>query len=225
MRSPILLPMRMKAAETSASSAIADWTPLTLVLSSLTTAEIDTFISDVSTTRTNIAIASRIGRRRSPAASSVGVVTAAWLTLGLPEGLGIDAARRASIRHGAVRLRHLGKLRDSRMTAGGRRRCRGAAERDRLVVETTQSAAGRAIRPFTADPMGEDTACVMIMMTVGIVLIGGVVVDLDGGGTPRPRWSPVVHAPDGHDGGLGTRFRPKGSGAWSVQRSWSSASR
>src|SRR5436190_17941148 len=52
--------MRMNAAETSASSAIADWTPLAVVPRSLTTAEIDTFISDVSTTRTNIAIASRI---------------------------------------------------------------------------------------------------------------------------------------------------------------------
>src|SRR4051794_2299278 len=48
----------MKAAETSASSAIADWTPLTVVSKSSTTAEIDTFISDVSNTSTNIAIAS-----------------------------------------------------------------------------------------------------------------------------------------------------------------------
>jgi hypothetical protein len=30
-KSPNLLPMRMNAAETSASSAIADWTPLTVV--------------------------------------------------------------------------------------------------------------------------------------------------------------------------------------------------
>ena len=57
MRSPILLLMRMNAAETSASSAIADCTPLTVVSRSCTTAEIDTFISDVSTTSTNIAIA------------------------------------------------------------------------------------------------------------------------------------------------------------------------
>ena len=48
----------MNAAETSASSAIADCTPLTVVSRSSTTAEIETFISDVSTTSTNIAIAS-----------------------------------------------------------------------------------------------------------------------------------------------------------------------
>ena len=67
MRSPTLLPMRMNAADTSASSAIADCTPLTVVSRSVTTAEIDTFISDVSTTSTNMAIASSRatpGRRR-----------------------------------------------------------------------------------------------------------------------------------------------------------------
>ena len=65
-RSPILLPIRMKAAETSASSAIADCTPLAVVSRSWTTAEIETFISDVSTTSTNIAIASRIATSLSP---------------------------------------------------------------------------------------------------------------------------------------------------------------
>ena len=59
----------MNAAETSASSAIADWTPLTVVSRSSTTAEIDTFISDVSTTSTNIAIASRMATRRLPVPS------------------------------------------------------------------------------------------------------------------------------------------------------------
>ena len=54
----------MKAAETSASSAIADWTPLTVVSRSRTTAEIDTFMIDVSTTSTNIAIASKIASGR-----------------------------------------------------------------------------------------------------------------------------------------------------------------
>ena len=63
IRSPTLLPIRMNAAETSASSAIADWTPLTVVSRSSTTAEIETFISDVSTTSTNIAIASRMASR------------------------------------------------------------------------------------------------------------------------------------------------------------------
>ena len=67
MRSPTLLLIRMNAAETSASSAIADCTPLTVVSRSWTTAEIDTFISDVSTTSTNIAIASSSDNRVLPA--------------------------------------------------------------------------------------------------------------------------------------------------------------
>jgi len=65
MRSPTFPPIRMNAADTSASRAIADWTPLVVVSRSRTTAAIDTFISDVSTTSTNIAIA-----RGSPAAAS-----------------------------------------------------------------------------------------------------------------------------------------------------------
>jgi len=56
----------MNAAETSASSAIALWTELTVVSRSSTTAEIDTFISDVSTTSTNIAAASRSDSRVFP---------------------------------------------------------------------------------------------------------------------------------------------------------------
>ena len=59
MRSPTLLLMRMNAADTSASSAIADCTPLAVVFRSGITAEIETFMSDVSTTRTNIAAAKR----------------------------------------------------------------------------------------------------------------------------------------------------------------------
>src|SRR6186713_2406157 len=66
----------MNAADTSASSAIADCTELTVVPRSVTTAEIDTFISDVSTTRTNIAIASRIERRWFPCSSAGAVLTA-----------------------------------------------------------------------------------------------------------------------------------------------------
>ena len=62
--------MRMNAAETSASRAIADCTPLTVVSRSSTTAEIDTFISDVSTTSTNIAIASRMATSGLPVPSS-----------------------------------------------------------------------------------------------------------------------------------------------------------
>ena len=56
----------MKAAETSASRAMADWTPLAVVCRSLMTAEIDTFISDVSTTRTNMAMANRRASRGFP---------------------------------------------------------------------------------------------------------------------------------------------------------------
>ena len=63
MRSPVLPPMRMNAAETSASRAIAPCTPLAVVSRSWTTAEIDTFIRDVSKTRTNIAMARRMARR------------------------------------------------------------------------------------------------------------------------------------------------------------------
>src|SRR5436190_13628943 len=70
MRSPTLLLMRMNAAETSASSAIADCTPLAVVPRSCTTAEIDTFISDVSTTSTNIAIAKSNARKELPVPST-----------------------------------------------------------------------------------------------------------------------------------------------------------
>ena len=65
-RSPILLLIRMNAAETRASSAIAVCTELTVVSRSSTTAEIDTFISDVSTTSTNIAAASSSDNRVFP---------------------------------------------------------------------------------------------------------------------------------------------------------------
>ena len=58
----------MNAADTSASSAIADWTPLTVVCRSCTTDAMDTFITDVSTTRTNMAIASKMASLRSPLA-------------------------------------------------------------------------------------------------------------------------------------------------------------
>jgi hypothetical protein len=53
----------MNAADTRASSAMADWTPLTVVLRSSTTAAIETFISEVSTTSTNIAMANRRASR------------------------------------------------------------------------------------------------------------------------------------------------------------------
>ena len=71
MRSPTLLLIRMNAAETSASSAMADWMLLTVVSRSRATAVIDTFMIDVSTTRTNIAIANSSESRGLPVAASM----------------------------------------------------------------------------------------------------------------------------------------------------------
>jgi hypothetical protein len=64
-----LLEIKMKEAETSASIATAAWTPLTVVSRS-STAEIETFMNDVSITNTNIAAASRIPSRGVPCASA-----------------------------------------------------------------------------------------------------------------------------------------------------------
>ena len=74
----------MNAADTNASSAIADCTPLTVVSRSRTTAEIDTFISDVSTTSTNIAMDSRTANRRfigacTGTAAAAGVAGHRWI--------------------------------------------------------------------------------------------------------------------------------------------------
>ena len=102
MRSPILLLTRMNAADTRASSAIALCTPLTVVPRSCTTAEIDTFISDVSTTSTNIAIASRTDSRVFPSASTVSTL---WFTAEAMEprlGPRYEQARRAPRRHGGA---------------------------------------------------------------------------------------------------------------------------
>jgi hypothetical protein len=71
----------MNAAETSASRAIADWTLLAVVCRSCTTAEIETFINEVSTTSTNIAIARRIETKPSPLDSSAGTAVAATESL------------------------------------------------------------------------------------------------------------------------------------------------
>ena len=84
MRSPTLLLMRMNAAETSASSAIADCTPLAVVSRSCATAEIDTFISDVSTTSTNIAIANSNASSVLPVASSGTLTAGSVVTSVLP---------------------------------------------------------------------------------------------------------------------------------------------
>jgi hypothetical protein len=69
-----LLLIRMNAAETRASSAIALWTELTVVSRSRTTAAIYTFINDVSTTSTNIAAANTSDNRKFPAASWVALI-------------------------------------------------------------------------------------------------------------------------------------------------------
>ena len=85
-----MLPIRMNAADTNASSAMAPWTPLTVVSRSSTTLAIDTFISDVSTTSTNIAIASNTARRRLPAAptaDSPGLIPSASVRIGGQPGL------------------------------------------------------------------------------------------------------------------------------------------
>src|SRR5215213_6349162 len=78
----------MNAAETSASSAMADCTPLAVVSRSLTTAEIDTFIRDVSTTRTNIAAASRSATRWSTGAALSAPLPVGSLTLRVRLDLG-----------------------------------------------------------------------------------------------------------------------------------------
>src|SRR3954447_18864305 len=83
MRSPVLPPIRMKAAETSASSAIAPCTPLTVVSRSSTTAEIDTFISEVWTTSTNIAIAG--SRASRPLNGTVRIASASMAQPNTPD--------------------------------------------------------------------------------------------------------------------------------------------
>src|SRR3954470_4684514 len=72
--------MRMNAADTNDSIATADWTPLTVVSKSRTTAEIETFMNEVSMTNTNIAIASTRASRRLPADSA----TASVFTSSIP---------------------------------------------------------------------------------------------------------------------------------------------
>src|SRR3954454_7735948 len=86
MRSPTLLLIRMNAAETSDSRAMADCTPLAVVSRSSMTAEIDTFISDVSTTRTNMAMASSTIRRRLPPTSAPAAAAASDVMAGRTGG-------------------------------------------------------------------------------------------------------------------------------------------
>src|SRR3954468_24708252 len=108
-RSPSLLPIRMNAAETSASSATAACTPLAVVSRSCTTAEIDTFISEVSMTNTNIAIASSTPRRGVPVAGgedtprSIADATAHAVSLAPRESVIPADGAAAPARHGHQR--------------------------------------------------------------------------------------------------------------------------
>src|SRR3954453_1689425 len=120
----------MNAADTSASSAIADWTRLTVVSRSSTTAEIETFIRDVSTAGRNIAAASsRANRELGGSCSGTGSIAslvtgpptaAAEQVLALLSAPSSVRHRRASPRGGGQRARRRG---------GGQ-----AAERGRVIT-------------------------------------------------------------------------------------------
>src|SRR5689334_10834852 len=110
--------MRMNAADTSASSAIALCTLLTVVSRSWTTALIDTFMIDVSTTRTNMAMQSRRARRGF--ASGEGFVSSIGLTCG---GVGRTVRTVAPFR----RREHRGEFDDSRGRGRSRRGREGGA--------------------------------------------------------------------------------------------------
>src|SRR3954468_20563415 len=152
MRSPVLPPIRMNAADTSASRAMALCTPLTVVPRSLTTAEIDTFISDVSTTSTNIAIASSSARR--PLNGTVFVASGSMAHPGpaMPPGrpCGADEGGTPSaelVREALDRAVHRGDLdvRDAAGRAGGEHRLvRGAQGRPHLIVLALEGGAQRA---------------------------------------------------------------------------------
>ena len=88
----------MNAAETRASSAIALWTELTVVSRSSTTAAIETFISDVSTTSTNIAAASTSDSRVLPASFRGAVSFTAAAQAPCASALEMSRAARMSVR-------------------------------------------------------------------------------------------------------------------------------
>src|SRR6478609_4133210 len=144
----------MKAAETRASSAIADWTPLTVVSRSLTTAEIDTFISEVSTTSTNIAAASNSPRRElRPGSADVGALASPVMLRGAATGTG--SRPRAGRRPGAPGRRP-GPSGSWLLTATGRspRSKEGHAGR-RMSYSWSQTPADVASLPDAADPRSE----------------------------------------------------------------------
>src|SRR5688572_1097560 len=96
-RSATLLPIKMNAADTNASRAIAPCTPLTVVSRSSTTEEIDTFIKAVSTTRTNMAIANRMARPMLsfPASGAAVLIHTSW---------GVDPPKARRMEPNLVRL-------------------------------------------------------------------------------------------------------------------------
>src|SRR5690242_973341 len=138
----------MKAAEIRASSAIALCTELTVVSRSLTTDAIDTFISDVSMTRTNMAAASRNGNRRL-AGSFRSTATA---TPSATEGLQPQAREKSGFDHGrrASRARRPGKSVGTTMTLGD---C--ACER---VAPSARSPRALAPSPAWGDGAGRPAA-------------------------------------------------------------------
>src|ERR1700709_152866 len=123
MRSPPLLPMRMNAAETNASNAIADCTLLTVVSRSWTTAEMDTFIIEVSTTSTNIAIESSTARRMFNGATVS--VAPAWSVISAPPAF--DIRNRTVAPSGAARPHPLRVTHDSARSTSAVLGCPGVA--------------------------------------------------------------------------------------------------
>src|SRR5215467_7417087 len=141
IRSATLLPIRMNAADTSASSAIADCTPLAVVPRSCTTAAIDTFMNDVSTTSTNIAIASRIASFLFPdAGASASIVRHCALRSAERSACGLENEPDHDRDHDHIQ-HHLRRYREpGRMGPGGdiaepdrREHCHGEIQRADLV--------------------------------------------------------------------------------------------
>src|SRR3954471_1154539 len=144
IRSATLLPIRMNAADTSASSAIAPCTLETVVSRSSTTLEIDTFISDVSTTRTNMAIASRMARRLLPSGARSGMTRDAMAGQQLPDLGGHDDGGPGAEADEPLVARELDRVQEALEEAelGGeddRRRRQQRRDDEGAVVERVQA--------------------------------------------------------------------------------------
>ena len=162
IKSPSLLLIKMNAAETNASRAIADWMSLTLVSRSLATAVIDTFMIDVSTTRTNIAIPNNTDNRRlffaAPAPAVIGsVVTISERSPGQGDGASPHAVpgrfveRPSAVEQLPMLLagRLVARSAD-RLTPRGARRAHPVARYEVSMVETER----RHRRPVVASDSG-----------------------------------------------------------------------